>query len=124
MLGRRIDFVILAKSKIADWLEHFRIVWYKMVTSEQMGTTWEPPMSMITAEVNDRRCELDALMAACTVPVRRFETKVNVHCPDCQNQWQVLLGNDPGSCVRCGHRNPIVAGRDGLRRWSRQRRSR
>ena len=81
-------------------------------------------MSMITAEVNERRFELDAIMAGCTVPVRRIETKLNAHCPHCQNHWRITMGADPGSCSRCGHTDPVVFGIAGLRRWSRQRRSR
>jgi hypothetical protein len=73
-----------------------------------------------------RRAELEAMMAACTIPVRRVETVLNVNCPTCFHQWKVGMAEsrDVLVCAKCGNRNPVVAQRDSLRRWSRQRRTR
>jgi hypothetical protein len=75
----------------------------------------------------DCRAQLDALMQAYTGPIRRVDTMVDVNCPTCDNHWKVRmaqLGQVQPVCSKCGNRNPIIAQRDSLRRWARQRRTR
>lgn len=66
---------------------------------------------------------------------RKLRTWVTVRCPACGHSARVGLqiGTAPKDedgfalppklkCSRCGHRDPIIAGREPLRQWSRYRR--
>ena len=70
----------------------------------------------------------EAKAAAETVGgIVRLPTWINVRCPDCRHQARIaiLLEHvDKLKCSRCGCRDPIVAGREPLRKWSRYRRGR
>jgi hypothetical protein len=54
--------------------------------------------------------------------IRRVDTMVDVNCPPpCCNHWKVSMAQldaQPVMCGKCGHRNPIIARRDSLRRWA------
>jgi hypothetical protein len=64
---------------------------------------------------------------AATARVIRLPTRLTVTCPSCRHQATIrILLEHVGklTCSKCGHRDPIIAGREPLRQWSRQRRGR
>jgi hypothetical protein len=57
--------------------------------------------------------------------IRRYPTKLHIICSACGHQAQVHTFLDKPlrlKCRQCGSRDAIVATRDRLRIWSRQRR--
>jgi Zn ribbon nucleic-acid-binding protein len=62
-----------------------------------------------------------------TARIIRFPTRITVTCPSCRHQAQIAIQLEHVGklrCSKCGHRDPIVAGREPLRTWSRYRRGR
>jgi Zn ribbon nucleic-acid-binding protein len=60
-----------------------------------------------------------------TARVIRLPTRLTVRCPSCRHQATIaILLEHVGKlkCSKCGHHDPIVAGREPLRTWSRYRR--
>ena len=59
------------------------------------------------------------------VRVKRLPTWISVRCPDCRHSARIAIHLElvPRlKCSRCGHRNPIVGGREPLRTWAKYRR--
>lgn len=59
--------------------------------------------------------------------IRKYPTRLQVRCPQCQHQGVIAVFLDKPlklKCSRCGNRDPIVVTRDRTRVWSGERRAR
>src|SRR6266516_2916033 len=73
----------------------------------------------------EMRAETAALLEQYRGPIQKEPTRLQVTCPKCGQQGTVTTELRSGlrfRCTRCGHRDPIIAGCDQLRRWSTSRR--
>jgi Zn ribbon nucleic-acid-binding protein len=74
---------------------------------------------------NRRRAETLAAAEVTPGGVIKLPTWITVTCPSCRHQAHMAIRlENVGKmrCSRCGCRDPIVAGREPLRSWSRYRR--
>jgi len=67
------------------------------------------------------------MTAVPTITVRKLPTWLTVRCPKCRHQARIAIMLEDVNkliCSCCGHRDPMVAGREPLRAWTRYRRGR